>query len=285
MHELPPLRVKDLPVPGASLNAGTFLQLGRDIHNAHMSSSGIIYNTLQDFEQIELAKLTQDSPIPIFPIGPLYKHSIGSTFGSQPQDHSSLAWLDKQAPGSVIYVSLGTLAAIDKAQLVEMAWGLANSNQPFLWVVRPRSVHGSEWVKLPEGFEEKTIGRGLVVEWAPQIEVLAHPAVGGFWTHCGWNSTIESIGEGVPMLCWPCFWDQKVNSRYVTHAWKVGLELGTVLERGEIERGIKLLMVDKEGAEIRERAKEMKETAEKSVREGGFSSKALNSLIDLIRSM
>eukprot|EP00268_Persea_americana_P062572 TRINITY_DN80328_c0_g1_i1.p1 TRINITY_DN80328_c0_g1~~TRINITY_DN80328_c0_g1_i1.p1 ORF type:complete len:457 (-),score=75.74 TRINITY_DN80328_c0_g1_i1:61-1431(-) len=284
VHELPPLRVKDLPVPSWTINSDTFLQLGRDIYNATISSSGIIYNTLEDLEGAELAKLNHDSPIPLFAIGPLYKQSVGLALGSWKQDHSSMVWLDKQAPGSVIYVSLGTIAAIDKTQFVEMAWGLANSNIHFLWVVRPGSVHGSERVELPEGFEDKTSGRGLVLKWVPQIEVLAHPAVGGFWTHCGWNSTMESVGEGVPMLCWPCFWDQKVNARYVTHVWEVGVELDSVLERGEVERAIKLLMVDEEGAEIRKKAKELKESTELAGREGGSSFTALYSLIELIRS-
>ncbi|RWR92080.1 UDP-glucose iridoid glucosyltransferase-like protein [Cinnamomum micranthum f. kanehirae] len=96
---------------------------------------------------------------------------------------------------------------------------------------------------------------------------------------------MESVGEGVPMLCWPCFWDQKVNARYVSHVWKVGVELESVLERGEVERVIKLLTVDEEGAEIRKKAKELKESTERAGREGGSSFIALNSLNELIRSM
>lgn len=151
MHELPPLRVKDLPVPSSTMNSDTFLQLGSDIYNATISSSGIIYNTLEDLEGTELAKVNHDSPIPHFAIGPLYKQSVGLALGSRKQDHSSIVWLDKQAPGSVIYVSLGSIAAMNNTQFVEKSWGLANSNIHFLWVVRPGSVHGSELVELPEG--------------------------------------------------------------------------------------------------------------------------------------
>ncbi|KAF3454615.1 hypothetical protein FNV43_RR05063 [Rhamnella rubrinervis] len=107
-----------------------------------------------------------------------------------------------------------------------MAWGLASSQQPFLWVVRPGLVSGLDWIELlPKGFREGVGERGCIVKWAPQQEVLAHEAVGGFWSHCGWNSTLESISEGVPMICKPCFGDQKVNARYVIHEWRVGIEL------------------------------------------------------------
>lgn len=184
-----------------------------------------------------------------------------------------MEWLDRLAPNSVVYVSFGSLANIDKAEAIETAMGLANSDQAFLWVVRPGSVRGVEWVELPEGFEGKTRGRGLVVKWAPQMEVLAHPAVGGFWTHCGWNSTLESISEGVPMLCWACFGDQMVNARLVSGMLKV-----------EIERRIRRLMVGKESEEIRESVKRLREDVEGCIREGGSSHESLESLIDPLSS-
>lgn len=153
------------------------------------------------------------------------------------EETDCLLWLDKQANNSVIYVSLGSLASMEAGEFAEMAWGLANSGQPFLWVVRPGSVGGSEWIELlPEGFKEATPETGCIVRWAPQKDVLAHRAVGGFWTHCGWNSTLESISEGVPMICRPCFGDQNVNARYLCHVWRVGLELEGDLDRTERER-------------------------------------------------
>ena len=200
------------------------------------------------------------------------------------EDNSCITWLDKQIQNSVLYVSLGSLASIDKKELVEMAWGLANSKQPFLWVIRPGSVDDLEWYKLlPEGFIEAIEENGCIVKWAPQKEVLAHGAVGGFWTHCGWNSTMESMSEGVPMICKPCFGDQRVNARYVSHAWKIGLQLENMFERGEIERAVKSLMVDKEGEEMRQRAKNLKEMVELCIR-GGSSYNSLNQLIELIIS-
>ncbi|XVE69319.1 hypothetical protein DITRI_Ditri09bG0142800 [Diplodiscus trichospermus] len=120
--------------------------------------------------------------------GPFDKHFPASSNSLPPQDQSCISWLDKQAPNSVIYVSFGSIAAINDTEFLEVAWGLANSMQPFLWVVRPRLVKGSEWLEtLPKGFIEMLGERGQIVKWAPQQEVLAHPSIGGFWTHCGWN--------------------------------------------------------------------------------------------------
>ena len=120
----------------------------------------------------------------------------------------------------------GSLDSIDEKALAEMAWGLANSDQPFLWVIRPGSVHGSKWIELLlENLRDSIGERGGIVKWAPQKEVLAHEAVGGFWSHCGWNSPLESMCEGVPMVCWPCFGDQHVNARYFSHVWGVSLEV------------------------------------------------------------
>ncbi|GFS39218.1 hypothetical protein Acr_00g0061710 [Actinidia rufa] len=179
---------------------------------------------------------------------------------------SCTSWLDRQAPNSVLYVSFGSLDSIDEKALAEMAWGLANSDQPFLWVIRPGSVHGSKWIELlPENLRERIGERGGIVKWAPQEEVLAHEAVGEFWSHCGWNSTLERMCEGVPMICWPCFGDQNVNARYLSYVWGVGLEVEHELNRGDVERAVRRLMVDEEGKEIRRRAIEFKEKAELSI--------------------
>lgn len=201
------------------------------------------------------------------------------------EDQSCIAWLDKQASNSVLYVSLGSLVSIDHQELTETAWGLANSGQPFLWVVRPTSVIGSQWDEhLPEGFKTIVGERGMIVKWAPQKEVLAHKAVGGFWSHCGWNSTLESICEGVPIICRPFCGEQKINAMLLTCVWKVGLEVENVLERGSIERTIRRLMVGIEGKEIRQRMLDMKEKSEACTKEGGSSYESLNKLTELIDS-
>ncbi|KAK8572401.1 hypothetical protein V6N13_047999 [Hibiscus sabdariffa] len=278
-----PLRFKDLPVS----KIGTpeiFLQFITDINKTRTSSSPVIWNTNDVLELPSLQEIQKQNHVRIFPIGPL--HGVAPTSSSSliKEDRSCITWLDKQIENSVVYVSLGSLASIDKKELAEMAWGLANSNQPFLWVIRLGSVDDLEWNKLlTEGFIEAVGENGCIVKWAPQKEVLAHGAVGGFWTHCGWNSTLESISEGVPMICKPCFGDQRVNARYVSRVWKTGIQLENICDRGLVEKTIKRLMVDEEGKKMRLRAKYLKERVEISIRDGS-SYNSLNDLIELIRS-
>ncbi|KAF8010794.1 hypothetical protein BT93_J1442 [Corymbia citriodora subsp. variegata] len=166
-----------------------------------------------------------------------------------------------------------------------MAWGLANSKEPFLWVIRPGSIPDSEWIEsMDEEFKECIRDRGCIVKWAPQKKVLAHDAVGGFWSHCGWNSTLESICEGVPMICQPCFGDQKVNARYLTHEWRVGLELEGEIERGTVERAVRTLMKEKEGEEMRQRILDLKHKVDVSIDDGGSSCHYLSEVVELLRS-
>ncbi|MBA0821584.1 hypothetical protein Goarm_018430 [Gossypium armourianum] len=253
--------------------------------NVLKRSSAIIVNSMEFLELEALSKVKQYFPAPIITIGPLHKLAPAICSSVLTEDDKCISWLNKQAPKSVIYVSFGSIVNMDKQELIEIAWGLSNSKQPFLWVVRPGMVRGSEWIEsLPNGFEESVGERGCIVKWAPQKEVLAHAAVGGFWTHCGWNSTIESICEGVPMLCRPFFGDQHLNTSSICNVWKIGLELQN-LERGNIERTIKRLMVDMEGNGIRKRAIDLKEKAAFYLMEEGSTSCSLNMLIKHILSV
>ncbi|KAL6200271.1 hypothetical protein ACLB2K_030053 [Fragaria x ananassa] len=229
-------------------------------------------------EHSTLANIQQEHQLPLFPLGPL--HKIVPTISSSllKEDQRCIPWLDKQSHSSVIYISLGSAASMDDKDLVEMAWGLANSEQPFLWVIRTDSR------ALPEAFQEAVGDRGCIVRWGPQKEVLAHTAVGGFWSHCGWNSTIESISEGVPLICQPYYGDQRVNARYLTQVWGVELEWENDMNRGDIEGAIRRLMVGKEGELIRQRAKDFKDTIKSSMNQGGSSYNSLNELVDLILS-
>ncbi|XP_043714765.1 UDP-glycosyltransferase 76B1-like [Telopea speciosissima] len=282
---IPPLLVKDLPTINANDIEILYQLLGSMVDQVK-ASSGLIWNTFDQLEQSALATLAQEFPIPVFTVGPFHKFFTASSSSLLSQDHSCITWLDTQAPNSVIYVSFGSIVRMGEAELMEMAWGLANSMCPFLWVVRSGLIYGSERVEplWPDGFLEMVKGKGCFVNWAPQQDVLAHPAVGGFWTHNGWNSTLESICEGVPMLCSPNFGDQITNARIVSHVWKVGLQLENKLERGEIERNIRRLMVEKEGEEMRERVASLKEKAEASVKKGGSSYESLEDLIARILS-
>ena len=280
LHEIVPqqypLRFKDLPVLRENMD---MMQKLIDLASNFQKFSAIILNTVDFLEQSSLLQLQQQYQVPVFQVGPLSKLAPAISTSFLKEDSNCIAWLDNQTANSVLYVSKGSLSMSDSKELTETFWGLANSGQSFLWVVRPGSVSGSEWTEvLPKDFKEIIGERGLIVKWAPQKEVLTHSAVGGFWSHCGWNSTMESLSEGVPMICSPQFFDQKVIARYITHEWKVGLELDGELERGGIERCIRTLMVGKNGAEMRERATELKQMTSVSIHEGGSS---YNSLIEL----
>ncbi|KDO50527.1 hypothetical protein CISIN_1g012151mg [Citrus sinensis] len=284
--EFPPLRVKDIQVL-ETMDQENVYRFVSAIDTQIMASSGVIWNSYRDLEQAGLGLAHQKYlSIPIFPIGPLHKCSPASSGSLSSQDYQrSISWLDKQTPKSVVYISFGSVIAINKDGFLEIAWGVANSRMPFLWVVRPGLVSGAEWVEpLPKGFLEMLDGRGCIVKWAPQQEVLAHPAVGGFWTHSGWNSTLESMCEGVPMICQPYLPDQMVNARYVSHFWRVGLHSEWKLERMEIERAIRRVMVEAEGQEMRARIMHLKEKVDFCLRKGGSSHQSLERLIDHILS-
>ncbi|KAL6327318.1 hypothetical protein AAG906_018771 [Vitis piasezkii] len=155
-------------------------------------------------------------------------------------------------------------------ELREFWHGLVNSGSRFLWVIRPDALVGKdEERQTPAELLEGTKDRGYVVGWAPQEEVLQHPAVGGFLTHSGWNSTLESIIAGLPMICWPYFADQQINSRFVSHVWKLGMDMKDTCDRVT--------------AEFMKAADTMATSAKKSVSEGGSSYCNLGSLIEEIR--
>ncbi|KAK2975670.1 hypothetical protein RJ640_025966 [Escallonia rubra] len=282
--DFPSVKVKDIPIIFTSNPEGLYEVIGTFIKQMK-ASSGIIWNTFSELEQSELVALAQHFPLPIFPIGPFHKYFTASSSSLLAQERSSISWLDLQKPKSVLYVSFGSIAAIDETDFIEMAWGLANSKQQFLWVVRPGTIRGSEWLEaLPKWFLEAVGERGHIVKWAPQHEVLAHPATGAFWTHCGWNSTLESICEGVPMICSPSFGDQMVDARYVDGVWKIGMLLEDAMERGKIERAIQRVLVDKDGEEMRERIAVLKKKVNLCLKEGGSSYRSLGSLVSYILS-
>uniref|UniRef100_A0A0E0E9I7 Glycosyltransferase n=1 Tax=Oryza meridionalis TaxID=40149 RepID=A0A0E0E9I7_9ORYZ len=243
------------------------------------AAMGVVINTFRAIEKPVLRNIRRHLPrIPAFAIGPMHR-LLGAPeeHGLHAPDSGCVAWLHAHSPRSVLYVSLGSVARIDREVFDEMALGLAGSGVPFLWIIRPGFVTGivSDALPLPEPLTAVVDnGMGKVTSWR-----LAHPAIGGFWTHCGWNSTLESICEGVPMLAQPCFGDQTVNARYVTHQWGVGLELGEVFDRDRVAEAVRKLMVGEEGAAMRDKARGLKAKASKSVEDDGASNAAIDRLV------
>ncbi|XP_057772416.1 UDP-glucose iridoid glucosyltransferase-like [Salvia miltiorrhiza] len=281
----PVIRFKDLPLSVSSKIRQVVIDFVKSFSDIK-SSVAVIWNSVEMLDDFSLQHQYQ---VPFFPIGPLHKMASSSSSMQTSllqEDAGCIAWLDKQALKSVLYVSLGSLATMNSEALVETAMGIANSGQPFLWAIRPSSVAGSEWIEcLPQGLREVIQERGLIVKWAPQKEVLAHPAVGGFLSHCGWNSTLESVCEGVAMICRPFFGDQMINARFLIHVWEVGVEIGNVADRKSIEEAVRVLMVDDRGKETRRRAAEMKHKLQLSRVKDGSSCKALDELAQFITSL
>ncbi|WMV40347.1 hypothetical protein MTR67_033732 [Solanum verrucosum] len=197
----------------------------------------------------------------------------------KPMTNECLNWLNHQPISSVVYVSFGSITNLETEQMEELAWGLKNSNNNFLWVVR-----STEESKLPKNFiEELTIEKGLVVSWCPQLQVLEHESIGCFLTHCGWNSTLEAISLGVPMVAMPQWTDQPTNAKFVKDVWEIGVrakqdEKG-IVRREVIEECIKLVMEEEKGKLIRENAKKWKELARNVVDEGGSSDKNIEEFV------
>ncbi|GFP87758.1 zeatin o-glucosyltransferase [Phtheirospermum japonicum] len=252
-----------------------------NIHNSSRLIEGSFLDLVDEARQNEAGKQ--------FVIGP-FNPVETNTY----PEKKSLDWLDKQGPNSVIFVSFGTTTSISDEQIKELAIGLEKSQQKFIWVLREADkgdIFTGEVRKpvLPEGFEERVRERGIVVrDWAPQLEVLGHSATGGFMSHCGWNSCMESISMGVPIATWPMHSDQPMNAVLVTKGLRIGVEVkdwacrDEVVSSGVVESAVRKLMGSEKGDEMRKRAKELGDAVKKSVMEGGISRKEMDSFISHI---
>nr|UYE91525.1 putative glycosyltransferase [Anoectochilus roxburghii] len=256
--------------------------------NRAAMNSAILFNTFDDLEQPALKAMEEALP-PIYAIGPFSVLSrrmipadsplaaIGASLWKK--DASCLQWLDGRRPASVVYVSFGSLAMLSKEQIVQLAWGLEKSGFDFLWVVRP-DLAGGESAVLPPEFIEKTKERGMIVSWCAQQEILMHPAVGVFLTHCGWNSMIESLSSGVPVICKPFASEQTTNCKYACSEWGVGVEIDGEMKTEAVERLIREVMAGEKGREMRKRAAGWKESAAKAGGCRGGSSANLKRAIE-----
>ncbi|KAK4485436.1 hypothetical protein RD792_008076 [Penstemon davidsonii] len=256
--------------------------------------AGDIHNTCRLIEAPYLDLLAREDETgnrKRWAIGPILPTKLSLANKSSDGKLKCLEWLDKQEAKSVIYVSFGTTTSLSDEQIEELALGLEQSKQRFLWALRDAdkgNVFDGEVrrVKLPEGFEERVKEMGIVVrDWAPQPEILAHPSTGGFMSHCGWNSCIESITMGVPIAAWPMHSDQPRNTMLVTDILKIGLVVREWTQREElvkastIENVVRRLMASEEGNEIRKRAEELGATVRQATEEGGVSRVELDSFI------
>uniref|UniRef100_A0A0D9XRQ5 Glycosyltransferase n=1 Tax=Leersia perrieri TaxID=77586 RepID=A0A0D9XRQ5_9ORYZ len=258
-------------------------------------ADALILNTFDDLEADVLAALRANYPriYTIGPIGSLHHHlkdeidddaSTGSnsSLSLWRQDTECLAWLDKQEPGTVVYVSFGSHAVLTLEQVMEIAWGLVLTGRPFLWAIRENQISGGADGCLPAEPFMEAASQSYITTWCVQEQVLFHHAVGCFVAHNGWNSTCESIAAGVPMVCWPGFADQYTNCKYACKEWGVGMQLDQMVRREQVASHIMLVM---ELEEKKKCAAGWKAKAEMAVRPGGSSYRNLSSMVGaLIKS-
>ncbi|KAK4270079.1 hypothetical protein QN277_023161 [Acacia crassicarpa] len=188
----------------------------------------------------------------------------------EPSNDLCMNWLNDKPKASVIYVSFGSIATYSEEQMQEVAWGLIDADTYFLWVVR-----ASEEGKLPKNILETMSKKGLIVTWSHQLKVLAHEAVGCFITHCGWNSTLEALSLGVPMIGVPYWSDQTTNLKNIVDVWKVGLRApmdeNRILRREPIKHCIKEVMEGEKGKEMKNNAIKWMNVIKNSIENGGSS--------------
>lgn len=294
---LPMLRAVHMPEPVLDRNDPAY----NDILYFSLllqKSNGILVNTFEYLEPIPIKAIANGSCVPNAPTPPIYYIGpIISQHDNSETSHKCLTWLDQQPRKSVVFLCFGSRGSFSLDQIKEIANGLEQSGHRFLWVVkRPVSNGNSKQIVqidaefdlgtiVPHGFLERTAGKGMVVEsWAPQAEVLAHVSVGGFVTHCGWNSVLEAVVVGVPMIAWPLYAEQYVNRAALVEDMKMAIAVeqreGDGFVTGdELERRVRELMDSERGRELREWSSRMREEALTAWGESGSSSIALDNLV------
>nr|GLL36338.1 UDP-glycosyltransferase 73C6-like [Ipomoea trifida] len=289
-----------------ALNPGSedLIDVRNKIVAAESISDGIIVNTFEELEQDYIQEFKQSKGTRVWCIGPVSacnkseteKITRGNPNPPTKNKHPCLEWLDNQEPKSVVYACLGSICGLSATQLIEVGLGLESSNSPFLWVIRggEKSKQLEKWIQ-EEKFEERTKGRGFIIRgWSPQLLILSHPSTGAFLTHCGWNSTLEGICAGKPIITCPLFAEQFINERLIVDvlgsgvsvgvkaavAWGIEEKSGLVILREDVKNAVEKAMENSQEAEKRrENAVEIADMAKKATAEEGSSYLSVKALI------
>ncbi|GAA0148877.1 glycosyltransferase [Lithospermum erythrorhizon] len=288
---------------GSSSTMAIWGEIFKQMLEAEEGAFGVAVNT---FEDLELEYIKEYKKIygkeKVWCIGPVSLCNTDQQDQAERGNHPSvndqeiLKFLDSLQPKSALYVCLGSLACLSVSQLIELGLGLELSNQPFIWVLRCKLPEAFiKWLE-DEKFEERVIKNGgmLIRGWAPQVLILSHPSVGGFLTHCGWNSVLEGISAGLPLITWPIFAEQFCNEKLIMNVLGIGVRVGVEVPvvMGEEENiGVQvskenvMMVVEKlmhggeEGEMRRNRVNKLGAIARKVVEDGGSSNLAVTNLI------
>ncbi|TVU46115.1 hypothetical protein EJB05_05633, partial [Eragrostis curvula] len=248
-------------------------------------TDAVLVNTVDEFEPTGLAMVRRTvGKIPVWPIGPLLRDHDTKMASSTKVDDCILRWMDSQPPESVLYISFGSQNTIHPKQMMELAAALEITGRPFVWAIRPPvgfDIAGEfldKW--LPEGFEERAraTNKGILVRgWAPQLRILAHRATGAFLSHCGWNSVLESLVRGVPIIGWPLAGEQFYNVMMLAEEWGVCVEAArgnmesSAVESSKLAKVMETVLGD--SAQMRRRVIEVQEVMKSAWAEQGGSSR------------
>ncbi|EHA8588265.1 hypothetical protein COCNU_scaffold004575G000050 [Cocos nucifera] len=250
------IRLRDLPSFIRTTDPDDFLlQTEMEETNNTFRFWGLILNTFDHMEcnVLDALKCMFPRMYTIGPLSALLNQTTKNQWNSMrlslwEEDYDCLQWLETQRAASVIYVNFGSLTTMTVEQLIEFAWGIADSNHPFLWIIRHDLVAGG-LEALPEEFIIETKDRSFLTSWRPQQEVLSHPAIGGFLTHS----------------------DQYTNARFADKKWEIGLEIDQEVKREQVRGMVREVMERERGKEMRKNAMKWKEMAEQATRQGGSS--------------
>ncbi|KAL8201544.1 hypothetical protein R6Q57_010691 [Mikania cordata] len=264
----------------------------------YKETKGIVVNTFRELEPYSLDSLSSDciGLPPVYPVGPVVDH-VGPVKWHPNRSglEKVIQWLDRQPECSVVFLCFGSMGSLNRAQVREIGTGLERAGYRFLWSLRepaktkvelPNDYEELEKDLFPDGFVDRTAQSGLVCGWVSQVSVLAHKAIGGFVSHCGWNSILESISYGVPVATWPLYGEQHLNAFEMVK--ELGLSVEMRLDKGndlvladEVDRGVRELMDGRDGA-LKKKVKEMSDKSKVALMKNGSSFQALENLLAVL---
>ncbi|KAK1559641.1 hypothetical protein Q3G72_016761 [Acer saccharum] len=278
-----------------------FTKMMKDSKEAELKSFGVVVNSFYEFEPAYANYYKNVLGRRAWHVGPVslcnrnFEDKASRGKQASIDENECLKWLNSKKPNSVIYICFGSIANFNSDQLMEIAMGLEASGKEFIWVVRKDKKDEDEtedW--LPEGFEKRMEGKGMIIRgWAPQVLILEHESVGGMVTHCGWNSILEGVTTGVPMVTWPVAAEQFYNEKLVTEVLKIGVSVGVqqwvllvgdYVKRDAIEKAVNEVMVGDRAGEMRSRTKALGEMARRAIEKEGSSYSDLNALVEELSS-